>query len=48
MKLEELGGGDLAALVALRRDLDGGRRPDVEVAAVREKVGDGTVIMWTG
>ncbi|MCC6996866.1 MAG: class I SAM-dependent methyltransferase [Deltaproteobacteria bacterium] len=36
-----------AGLAALRRDLDGGRRPDVEVAAVREKVGDGTVIMWT-
>ena len=33
-------------LLRLKRDLDGGRRPDLEVEELRHRYGDGTIIAW--
>ncbi len=36
-----------AGLERLERDLRAGRRPDEEVAALRVRAGDGSIIAWT-
>lgn len=36
-----------AGLARLQADLEAGRRPDIEAAAVRRRYGDGCVIAWT-
>ena len=47
-RLERSAPDELAAgLDRLSRDLDAGRRPDLEVSELRSRHGDGTVIAWT-